>query len=80
MKLTKVLYRQHIDRMFKAHWRVQGKRVPIDTKATQILASKGIPLYDPKELVQEKREKLWYFHVRQYLLNYDSYLNISGLI
>lgn len=58
MKLTRILCRQHIDRMFKAHWRVQGKRVPIDTKAEKVLAAKGIPVYNPQDVIREKRQKL----------------------
>ncbi|GLV39876.1 mitochondrial ribosomal protein L37 [Carabus blaptoides fortunei] len=58
MKITRILCRQHIDRMFKAHWRVQGKRVPIDTKAEKVLAAKGVPVYNPQDVIREKRQKL----------------------
>lgn len=57
MRLYKVLNRQHIDRMFKFHWRIQGKRVPINTQAEEILIAKGIPVYNPKEIIYETKTK-----------------------
>lgn len=56
MRLSKVLNRQHIDRMFKFHWRIQGKQVPINTQVEEVLAAKGIPVCDPKEVIFERRE------------------------
>ncbi|CAH0400498.1 unnamed protein product [Chilo suppressalis] len=54
MKLTQVLNRQHIGFMFKKHWLVQGKRVPIDTGVEDYLKAKGIPVEDALEFVSEK--------------------------
>ncbi|XP_045776211.1 39S ribosomal protein L37, mitochondrial [Maniola jurtina] len=56
MKLSKVLYRQHIGFMFKKHWLIQGKRVPIDTGLEESLKAKGIPVEDALEFVKEKQE------------------------
>lgn len=56
MKLSQVLFRQHIDFMFKRHWLVQGKRVPIDTGIEEYLKEKGIPVEDALEFVKEKPE------------------------
>lgn len=56
MKLTQVLNRQHIGFMFKKHWLIQGKRVPIDTKVEEYLKSKGIPVEDALEFVKETPE------------------------
>lgn len=56
MRIVRVLYRQHIDRMFKKHWRIQGQRVPIETGAEAHLKELGIPVYDPNELVREARK------------------------
>ncbi|CAH2094628.1 unnamed protein product [Euphydryas editha] len=56
MKLSQVLLRQHIGFMFKKHWIVQGKRVPIDTGVEEYLKQKGIPVEDALEFVKEKPE------------------------
>ncbi|KAJ0173629.1 hypothetical protein K1T71_010778 [Dendrolimus kikuchii] len=56
MKLTKVLNRQHIDFMFKRHWLIQGKRVPIDTGVEEKLKAKGIRVEDAVEFIKEKPE------------------------
>lgn len=56
MKLTQILNRQHIGFMFKKHWLVQGKRVPIDTKVEEYLKSKGIPVEDALDFVKENPE------------------------
>lgn len=57
MKLTQVLNRQHIGFMFKKHWLVQGKRVPIDTGLESILKEKGIPVQDALEFITNEPEK-----------------------
>lgn len=56
MKLSQVLHRQHIGFMFKKHWIVQGKRVPIDSGVEEHLKQKGIPVVDALEFVKEKPE------------------------
>ncbi|XP_026494211.2 large ribosomal subunit protein mL37 [Vanessa tameamea] len=56
MKLSQVLHRQHIGFMFKKHWMVQGKRVPIDTGVEDSLKQKGIPFEDALEFIKEKQE------------------------
>lgn len=56
MKLSRVLYRQHIGFMFKRHWIVQGQRVPVDTGVEEYLRAKGIPIVDAVEFVKEKPE------------------------
>lgn len=56
MKLSQVLNRQHIGFMFKKHWIIQGKRVPIDTGVEDYLKAKGIPVEDALEFVKEKPE------------------------
>lgn len=57
MKLSQVLLRQHIDFMFKRHWLVQGKRVPVNTGIEEYLKEKGIPVEDALEFVKEKPEE-----------------------
>lgn len=68
MKLTRVLNRQHIDFMFKKHWLVQGKRVPIDTGVEDVLRKKGIPVEDALEFIKEKpvRERYAVFIFKKY--------------
>ncbi|CAK1550550.1 unnamed protein product [Leptosia nina] len=56
MKLSRVLYAQHIGFMFKKHWVIQGKRVPIDSGVEQYLKEKGINVEDALEFVKEKPE------------------------
>ncbi|KAJ8723920.1 hypothetical protein PYW07_007900 [Mythimna separata] len=61
MRLSQVLNRQHIDFMFKKHWLVQGKRIPIDTGVEKHLKAKGIKVEDALEFIQgepEKRERI----------------------
>lgn len=56
MRLTSVVYAQHIGRMFDRHWRVQRKRVPIVTKAEEILTASGIKIHEPEDILKEKLE------------------------
>lgn len=56
MRLTQILNRQHIGFMFKKHWLIQGKRIPINTKVEEYLKSKGIPVEDALEFVKENPE------------------------
>lgn len=58
MRLTRILCKQHIDRMFKKHWRIQGRKVPIQTGAEAELRERGIPLTDPLELMKDKSKPL----------------------
>ncbi|KAG6449976.1 39S ribosomal protein L37, mitochondrial [Manduca sexta] len=57
MRLSPVLRRQHIDFMFKKHWLVQGKRIPIETGAEEKLKKKGIKVEDALEFIKEKPVK-----------------------
>lgn len=52
-----MLRRQHIGRMFKKHWIVQGQRVPQETGAEAELAAKNILVHDPKEITKEERKR-----------------------
>ncbi|XP_044729164.1 39S ribosomal protein L37, mitochondrial [Chrysoperla carnea] len=63
MRLNVVLYRQHIGRMFKKHWIIQGKRTPIDTTQdiqNELLKIRNdIKIEDPKQLFEtEDKEQL----------------------
>lgn len=66
MRLTQILNRQHIGFMFKKHWVVQGKRVPLDTGIEAELREKGIPIEDALEFVKEKPQQ----HERQVIYHY----------
>jgi hypothetical protein len=42
--------------MFKKHWRIQRKRVPIVSEAEGAMEAIGVPVYDANDIVEEKRE------------------------
>lgn len=54
MRITRVLCQQHIGTMFKRHWKVQGKRIPLPTEALSILREKGIPVIDAVDFAMPK--------------------------
>lgn len=56
MRLITVLRAQHLDRMFKKHWVIQGRRKIIETGAKAALTAKGIPVIDASEAIKEKRQ------------------------
>ncbi|KAB0804351.1 hypothetical protein PPYR_01321 [Photinus pyralis] len=58
MKLYSVLFRQHIGWHFKKNWRTQGKKVASDTGIAKILADRGIPLYQPRDILDPARVDL----------------------
>lgn len=49
MRITQVLCRQHIGRMFKRHWEVQGKRRVQETGVAKELLAMGRKVTDSKE-------------------------------
>lgn len=53
MRLTAALRRQHIDFMFKKHWKVQGNRRVEETNVIASLAARGIKVTDPKEYLKK---------------------------
>ena len=54
MRITQPLCKQHIQRMFKRHWLVQGKRKILDTGSERYLEKLGIPVIDAKKFVENK--------------------------
>ncbi|CAO1438750.1 unnamed protein product [Diamesa hyperborea] len=56
MRLTNVLFRQHIGFMFKKHWRIQGKRTPLETVSKSELLAKNIIVKDPKSYVENQNK------------------------
>ncbi|KAG5321448.1 RM37 protein, partial [Pseudoatta argentina] len=56
MKLTGVLYKQHIGRQLKKLWYVKRERKVSDTKTEGQLLKLGIEVKDPLEMVNPKRE------------------------
>lgn len=56
MRVTSVLCKQHIERMFKKHWRIQKTRVPCPTEAESEMEARGIPVYEPEDIIEEKHE------------------------
>lgn len=57
MRLTAILRKQHIGRMFKKHWIVQGQRVPVETNAQQTLENLGFKVEDALEVIAEPRKE-----------------------
>lgn len=49
MKLTQVLGKQHLERMAKRHWFIQGKKKVIQTKAEQHVTARGYQVLDAVE-------------------------------
>lgn len=56
MKLTRVLYKQHIGRQIKRLWYVKRERKVIDTKEEEYLSKLGIPVKDASEVACPKVE------------------------
>ncbi|XP_050428661.1 39S ribosomal protein L37, mitochondrial [Adelges cooleyi] len=53
MKITQVLYKQHIGRLIQWQWRAQRKKAVVETNAFKVLAAKNIPVVDALEFIQE---------------------------
>lgn len=58
MRLTQILYQQHLGRMIQRHWYVQTKVKVVDLKSDTILRQMGIPILDPNDVIT-KPEKIW---------------------
>ncbi|KAF4522968.1 hypothetical protein B566_EDAN009558 [Ephemera danica] len=57
MRLTRVLWRQNIGRMFKDHWKLKRRRVPVDMGTEKVLSERGISLVNPLDIIKEPRPK-----------------------
>ena len=58
MKLSQILFKQHIGRQARQHWYIQGKRTPVDMLTEKVLTSKGITVIDAKEIFKPERKKI----------------------
>nr|XP_022909733.1 39S ribosomal protein L37, mitochondrial [Onthophagus taurus] len=56
MKLTQILYRQHLGRHIKRHWRIQGVKKPHDLGTRAVLEAQGINVVEPEDILKEKRQ------------------------
>ncbi|CAB0030064.1 unnamed protein product [Trichogramma brassicae] len=56
MKLSQVLWKQHIGRQIRNNWYSQGKVTPFETNAEKILTQRGIPVIDA-EIYLDNRPK-----------------------
>ncbi|GJQ76180.1 mRpL37 [Trypoxylus dichotomus] len=54
MKITHILFRQHIGRHIKNHWWVQSKITPISTGAEEELRKRNIPIYQPNDILKKE--------------------------
>ncbi|NP_001136159.1 mitochondrial ribosomal protein L37 [Nasonia vitripennis] len=61
MKLSQILYKQHIGRMTRRHWYVHGKKTPHDLRSEKVLTSKGVQIIDSKEILKPKRTEFFDF-------------------
>jgi len=61
MKLTGVLYKQHIGRQLKKLWYVKRERKVNDTKIERQLSKLGIEVKDSLEMINPKQEFPKYF-------------------
>lgn len=57
MKVTQVLHKQHIYKMFVKHWMIQGKKVPRDTGAHKALLERGIAVHQPEDIVFQQQKE-----------------------
>lgn len=52
MKLTQILFKQHIGRQTRTNWYSQGKKRVMETFSEKSLADRGIHVVDPKEILK----------------------------
>lgn len=57
MRLTQILYRQHIGRHFKAKWAQWSKKSIVQSDVMQVLDREKIPVYEPEDILLEKRSE-----------------------
>lgn len=57
MKLSSILYAQHLGFHFKLLWKVKSVIKARDTGAEAILAKKGVQIYDPKDILKEEQDE-----------------------
>lgn len=57
MRLTAVLNKLQLYRLIKQHWKVQRKRVPIETNARKAVTERGFKLIDANDFIKEDRKK-----------------------
>ncbi|XP_067010065.2 large ribosomal subunit protein mL37 isoform X2 [Anabrus simplex] len=57
MRLTLTVCRQHLGRMFKKHWKIQGQKPILDTGAEKELSKLGISVQQAEDVLREKIKK-----------------------
>lgn len=67
MRLSPRLCHQHIGWNFKKLWQIKQNRKVIYTGVEQKLREKGIPVYQPSDILEEKTER------PKYLLAIDAF-------
>lgn len=67
MKLTRVLYKQHIGRQLKKLWYVKRERKVSDTKVEGYLSTLGIQVKDASEVTCPKVEYPKYSSLQSYI-------------
>lgn len=57
MKLTQIVFRQPIGWHFQQLWKLKSKRRIIETKAHEVLKSKGATIIEPDEILYPKKPR-----------------------
>lgn len=79
MKLTRVLYKQHIGRQIQKLWYVKRQLKVGDTKAEEYLSTLGISVKDPLEVISPKKEELPRYSLLQNCIFASYILHISDI-
>lgn len=61
MKITHILFRQHIGRHFKEYWWQKSKILITQSGVEEELRKKNIPVYQPDDILNEKTVPEKYF-------------------
>lgn len=57
MKLSTVRFQQHVGKMFRRHWKVQGTKRVLDHGSLKQLQMRGIEFEDALDVIKEKQNK-----------------------
>lgn len=79
MKITQILYKQHIGWHFVKHWRIQARKKPLKTDAFKALEAQGIPIYTPQDILKEERTFEKYFILMIFEISIVKLFSFLGL-
>lgn len=61
MKITQILYKQHLGRMIRTLWHIKRERKIVSTKTEECLTKFGITVKDPTEVFPKKEKQRYFF-------------------